>query len=248
MTSRSFLSDCGWQHERTLEPRSEGLVEPPLRGCRGDAPGASSQSQWYVLCRAPSVGESRLKLAALLAVGSGLGAWLSGAWPCWSRSRQMSKEDFGDLALVLAIVGIAITVADAGFSRLIVRDVARGGAGQAALVAELLRRVYPASCWWRLPWASGCFGPAWAVLRGRRRPCCGIPVRGGHRIRLRERRGRRRAPASVRGGTSLFAVVLGAGLAALIVERPRGPDHGARRPGGGVGRRGVGPSGGLERR
>ncbi len=52
--------------------------------------------------------------------------------------RELSREDFGNLALVLALVQTAATVADAGFARVLVRDVARSGADKAAVVRRLL--------------------------------------------------------------------------------------------------------------
>lgn len=53
--------------------------------------------------------------------------------------RELSPARFGDLALALSLVAILATVADAGFSRLIVRDAARAGAMVAPVVRRLLR-------------------------------------------------------------------------------------------------------------
>jgi O-antigen/teichoic acid export membrane protein len=52
--------------------------------------------------------------------------------------RLLSQADYGDFALAVAIATIASSLADIGFSRLIVRDVART-AEQPALVRDLLR-------------------------------------------------------------------------------------------------------------
>jgi O-antigen/teichoic acid export membrane protein len=52
--------------------------------------------------------------------------------------RELSATDFGDLSLALAVVQVLMTVADGGFSRLLVRDVARDGASGAGLVKQLL--------------------------------------------------------------------------------------------------------------
>lgn len=78
----------------------------------------------------------RLRLAAGIAVGqaAGRGALALGLLVL---VRTLRPEDFGDLVLALALVQILATLADAGFGRLLVRDVARSG-DAAALVRELL--------------------------------------------------------------------------------------------------------------
>lgn len=52
--------------------------------------------------------------------------------------RELARNDFGNLVLVLALVQIAATLADAGFSRLLVRDVARSRTHKIAMVRRLL--------------------------------------------------------------------------------------------------------------
>ncbi len=52
--------------------------------------------------------------------------------------RELPREDFGNLALVLALVQTVATVADAGFARVLVRDVARSRADKGAVVRRLL--------------------------------------------------------------------------------------------------------------
>lgn len=77
-----------------------------------------------------------LKLAGGIAVGqaAGRGALAVGLL---ALVRNLSPEDFGNLALALALVQILATLADAGFGRLLVRDVARN-LNADTLVRELL--------------------------------------------------------------------------------------------------------------
>lgn len=53
--------------------------------------------------------------------------------------RALSPADFGDLALLLALTAILVTVSDAGFGRLIVRDVARSQVDPASMARALLK-------------------------------------------------------------------------------------------------------------
>jgi len=52
--------------------------------------------------------------------------------------RALSPREYGQLALTVAIVSILVAVADGGFSRLLVRDLARAGDGGAADVWRVL--------------------------------------------------------------------------------------------------------------
>lgn len=52
--------------------------------------------------------------------------------------RELPRNDFGNLVLVLAVVQTAATLADAGFSRLLVRDVARSGTDKISVVRRVL--------------------------------------------------------------------------------------------------------------
>lgn len=78
------------------------------------------------------------RLAAVLALGQAAGRGAL-AVVLLMLVRQLTAEEFGDLALVLAMVGILVTVADAGFGRLIVRDAARSAREPTTVVLELLR-------------------------------------------------------------------------------------------------------------
>jgi O-antigen/teichoic acid export membrane protein len=81
---------------------------------------------------------ARLRLAGTLALGqlAGRGGL---AVALLLLIRDLPVRDFGILAVVLAIVSVMATVADAGFARLIVRDVSRGGPDAGSLVSELMR-------------------------------------------------------------------------------------------------------------
>ncbi len=84
----------------------------------------------------------RVRLAGPLALGQALGRGSLGV-ALVVLVRELRTVDFGNLALGLAIVQVLVTVADGGFSRLLVRDVARGAGSGAAAVRELLgARVY----------------------------------------------------------------------------------------------------------
>ncbi len=80
----------------------------------------------------------RTRLAAVLALGQAAGRGAL-AVALLILVRHVTQTEFGDLALVLAMVGILMTIADAGFGRLIVRDVARSEREPTAVVLELLR-------------------------------------------------------------------------------------------------------------
>lgn len=80
----------------------------------------------------------RVRLAAVLGLGQAAGRGAL-AIALLFLVRSLSEEEFGDLALALAVVGILVTVADGGFGRLIVRDVARSVRNPTTVVLELLR-------------------------------------------------------------------------------------------------------------
>lgn len=80
----------------------------------------------------------QVRLAATLAIGQAAGRGAL-AIALLILVRHLTQEQFGDLALALAVVGILMTVADAGFGRLIVRNVARSDREPMAVVFELLR-------------------------------------------------------------------------------------------------------------
>lgn len=79
----------------------------------------------------------RVRLAATLGLGqvAGRGGLAVGLLLL---VRALSPADFGDLALLLALTAILVTVADAGFGRLIVRDVARSQDDPASMARALL--------------------------------------------------------------------------------------------------------------
>jgi O-antigen/teichoic acid export membrane protein len=89
--------------------------------------------------RSPLSGAAaRLRLTGTLALGQVVGRGAL-ALALLVLVRELPVDDFGDLALILALVAVTTTVADAGFGRLLVRDVSRGGPASAALVTELMR-------------------------------------------------------------------------------------------------------------
>ncbi len=78
-----------------------------------------------------------MRTAATLLVGQGLGRGAQAAYTV-VMVRELSRQGYGDLAYVLALAGIFVPVGDLGFSRLMIRDVARA-ADPAALAREILR-------------------------------------------------------------------------------------------------------------
>lgn len=80
----------------------------------------------------------RTRLAAVLALGQAAGRG-GLAVALLILVRHLTQQEFGDLAFTLAMVGILMTVADAGFARLIVRDAARSEHASTTVVLELLR-------------------------------------------------------------------------------------------------------------
>lgn len=79
----------------------------------------------------------RARTAATLLVGQGLGRGAQAAYTI-VMVRELSRRGYGDLAYLLALAGILIPVGDLGFSRLMIRDVARA-TDPAALAREILR-------------------------------------------------------------------------------------------------------------
>lgn len=70
--------------------------------------------------------ESRSRIALTLALGQAIGRG-SLAFVMLLLVRELSVADYGKLALTVALVAIFVAVADGGFSRLLVRDLARAG-------------------------------------------------------------------------------------------------------------------------
>ena len=81
---------------------------------------------------------ARLHLGGALAIGQFIGRGAL-ALALLLLVRELSPQDFSTFVLALAIVAILGTIADAGFSRLLVRDTARATETPAALVRELIR-------------------------------------------------------------------------------------------------------------
>jgi len=81
---------------------------------------------------------ARLHLGGALAIGQFIGRGAL-ALALLLLVRELTPQDFSTFVLALAIVAILGTVADAGFSRLLVRDTARAGAASGALVRDLIR-------------------------------------------------------------------------------------------------------------
>ena len=89
-----------------------------------------------------NVRRRRFRLAGPLALGQGLGRGAL-AVALVVLVRELRAVDFGNLALGLAIAQVLVTVADGGFSRLLVRDVARGVGSGSTVVRRLLgARLY----------------------------------------------------------------------------------------------------------
>lgn len=80
---------------------------------------------------------ARARIAATLLVGQALGRGAQAVYGVLM-VRELSARGYGDFAYVLAVAGILVVCADAGFSRLIIRDVARSPES-AQLVREILR-------------------------------------------------------------------------------------------------------------
>lgn len=80
----------------------------------------------------------KLRFAATLGVGQATGRGAV-ALALLLLIRVLSETEYGNLAFVLAVTAILITVADGGFARLLVRDMAREKGDPALLVGRLMR-------------------------------------------------------------------------------------------------------------
>ena len=80
---------------------------------------------------------SRLHAGLVLGVGQGV-ARISVALYSIILIHELSPAGYGDFAFAVAILGILITLADGGFSRLLIRDVAQSGKDRAFVISSLL--------------------------------------------------------------------------------------------------------------
>lgn len=78
-----------------------------------------------------------VRTAATLLLGQGLGRGAQALYGVLM-VRHLSERDYGDFAYVLALAGTLVVVADLGFSRLIIKDLARSDNTE-QLVLEMLR-------------------------------------------------------------------------------------------------------------